>query len=296
MGFLDSLFSGVKVFVRELVIVAAEAVRVVLDEIDKSSFGRAATELLQGATRKYFTTAADLAAEERELAEKFQRDGRRSEADAERAEEIAAERDSLKKKIDAARSKEAADEFRSERDSVIKAPINDDEASAAVGILASKTCPECGQTMRIRQGGFNEETERRTFYWQCTSGQYSCPTIKLDPMKTPASVLRKQDPNLDLSLLERRAIWQRMDVIVETAGRLRQALGEDDQEIVCPTHLLPMKLLPKNHSDGRLLTTYEYVCLGVDSEGRACQHRIPLETFPQVSEALRRREGYGIIH
>lgn len=56
-----------------------------------------------------------------------------------------------------------------------------------------------------------------------------------------------------------------------------------------------MKLLQRSQADGRLLTTYEYVCLAVDSEGRACQHRISIETFPQVSEILRRREGQGII-
>ena len=83
--------------------------------------------------------------------------------------------------------------------------------------------------------------------------------------------------------------------MVETAGRLRQALGEDDDHVICPTHLLPLKLLPRQNADGRLLSTYEYVCLGVDAVGRACNHRILLETFPQVSEALKRREGHGII-
>lgn len=296
MGLLDSIFSGVKVFVRELVTVAAEAVRVVLDEIDKSSFGRAATELIQGATHRYFSTAADLADEERDLAKKFQRDNRRSAADEERLKEIAAERDRLKKELETARSREAADDFRQQKETVVAAPISDDEASAAVGILASKTCPECGDTMRIRQGGYNDKTERRNFYWQCTSGKFSCPTIKLDPNTEGGSVIRKLDPNLDLSLSERRSIWQRKDVLVEAATRLRQGLGDNDMDVVCPTHLLPMKLLPRSHSDGRLLTSYEYVCLGVDAEGRACQHRIPLETFPQVSETLRRRDGFGIIH
>jgi hypothetical protein len=295
MGFLDSLFSGAKVFVRELVTVVAEAVRVVLEEIDRSSFGHAATQLIQGTTRKYFGVAADLAAEERELAEKLQRDGHRSGADAERLQEIATERARLKKQLEAAKSKESADEFKKDQNSVIAVPISDDETSAAVGILASKKCPECDGTMRIRQGAFDIKIERRSFYWHCTSG-FSCPLIKLDPEKELTSVMRKPDPNLDLSLSERRAVWKRKDILVETAGRLRGALGEEDSEIVCPTHLLPMKLLPKSQADGRLLTTYEYVCLAVDSEGRACQHRVPLETYPQVSEALRRREGHGIIH
>jgi len=85
------------------------------------------------------------------------------------------------------------------------------------------------------------------------------------------------------------------DILVQTAGRVRESLGETDAEVTCPQHLLPMKLLEKRNADGLLLNTYEYVCRGVDSKGKACQYRVPLETFPQVSEALKRRDGYGII-
>jgi hypothetical protein len=295
MGFLDSLFSGVKVFVKEFFSAVGEAVRVVLSEIDNSSFGKATTQLIRGATRKYFNDAADLAEEERDLALKYQRDGRRSEVDAERLREISAERSKLKQNLDLARVQDAANELREEKESIVSAPVDDDEASAAVGILASKTCPECGETMRIRQGGYNDRTERRHFFWQCTSTKLACPTIRLDPQAGAAHVMRKPDPNLDLSLSKRREIWQRKDILVETATRIRQGLGDEDEEIVCPAHLLPMKLLPKAQADGRLLTSYEYVCLGVDSDGRACNHKVALETFPQVSEALRRREGVGII-
>lgn len=296
MGFLESLFSGAKVFLKQFVTVAAEAVQIVLDEIDKSIFGRAATQLVQGATKKYFSEASELANEERELANKFQRDGRRSNVDAERLKEISEERDHLRKELEIAKNRESAEELNSAKEYIKLAPINDDEASATVGILASKICPECGETMRIRQGGYNDKTERRSFYWQCTSVKFTCPTIKLDPTAENGSVIRKPDPNLDLSITQRREIWQQKDNLVKTASRLRQGLGEDDKDIICPNHLLPMKLLPKPGSDGRLLTTYEYVCLGVNSEGRACNHKISLETFPQVSEALRRRDGVGIIH
>jgi hypothetical protein len=295
MSLLDTLFSGVKAFANELVSFVSEAIGRVLKEIDQSSFGRAATQFIRKATEKYFDEAADLAAEERELADKFIRDGRLSEADAQRARDIETERSQIKEEFETAKSQEAGEEFEKDQDSVIAAPLVDDEVSAAVGILASKVCPKCGGTMRIRQGGFDLKTERRNFYWKCNAGQFGCPTITLDPRKQHVSVMRKADPNLDLSLSERRKIWQRKDVVVETAGRLRQALGEEDKEMICPTHLLPMRLLPRNNSDGRLLTTYEYVCLAVNSEGRACQHRVPLETFPQVSEALRRRDGHGII-
>lgn len=294
MGFLESLFTGVRAFVKEVVTAVAEVVHVILDEIDRSQFGRATTRLIDGASKKYFGTASDLAAEERELAAKYERDGRRSSRDEDRLQEIRVERESLKKEIDSLKSQQAVKEFRDNAESVISAGLTTDETSASVGIIASKTCPECGGLMRIRQGG-QQDSGRRTFYWQCTDHPGVCPTVKFDPEKEGRSVLRQADPNLDLPVAERRRIWEDKDVLQQTASRLRQGLGEDDKEIICPHHLLPMKLLPIPGADGRLLVTYHYVCLGVDSEGRACNYRVPLETFPQVSEALRRREGQGII-
>ena len=167
MGFIDSLFFGVKVFVKELVTVVGEAVRVILEEIDRSSFGKAAAELLQGITRKYFSQAESLAAEERELVEKRKHDGKRSEKDEERLSEIHAEREGLRKEMEAAKINDAAEEFRAESDKVISVEMTQDELSAAVGILASKKCL-CGGIMRLRQGRLKSGTEKRDFYWQCT--------------------------------------------------------------------------------------------------------------------------------
>ena len=56
-----------------------------------------------------------------------------------------------------------------------------------------------------------------------------------------------------------------------------------------------MKLLPKRAQGGRVLDSYEYVCLGVTAEGKACEHKIELQTMPQVAAMLQRTEGEGII-
>ena len=55
-----------------------------------------------------------------------------------------------------------------------------------------------------------------------------------------------------------------------------------------------MKLLPKRHSGGLMLDSY-YICPGVGDDGRACGYTIPLETYEQAAEALRRHDGIGII-
>ena len=304
MGFLESLFSGARAFLREVVVpvlqvakqVAIDTVRAVLEEIDRSEFGRAATRYIDGASRQYFNRAEDLAAEQREIAERARRDGKRSSRDDDRLREIDLERRRLREELEAAKAAEASAELKDAATQLVSAPVSDDETSAAVGILSSRVCPTCGGSMRIRQGGYNGTTRRRSFYWLCSAHPGACPTINFDPAKENLMALRKSDPNLDLPTKERREIWERKDVVRETQIRLRQHLGEKDDEVICPHHLLPMKLLEQPSSSGLLLTTYQYVCLHVDDDGRACQHRIPLETFPQVSETLRRSEGAGIIH
>jgi hypothetical protein len=77
--------------------------------------------------------------------------------------------------------------------------------------------------------------------------------------------------------------------------RIRSTLGDDDKGVVCPHHMLPMKLLPKASPGRLMLDSYEYICPGVGDDGRACDYKIPMETYVQAAEALRRRDGVGII-
>jgi len=296
LNFLEALFSGAKAFVKELVSVARTVVREVLKEVDQSAFGRASTRLVDGIADRYFNQAQSLSEEERELADKAKRDGRRTEVDAERLREIAAERERVRAEMERVNAQRSAQELRDHADETLVARLDDDELSSSVGILAAKACPSCGGMMRIRQGAVASDTGIRRFYWQCTEPKLPpCPYIKLDPTKGAASVLRTADPDLDTPKEERRAAWNRPDVIAETHGRVRQHLGDDDKQVVCPQHLLPMKLLPKRNQGGRVLDSYEYVCLGVTSDGRACDHKIDLQTMPQVAAMLRRTEGEGII-
>lgn len=296
MGILDALLSGAKAFIKGTAGVVGEAVRIVLEEIDRSEIGKSVTHLVKGASDRYFNTAKDLAEEEAELAEKFQRDGKQSASDRERWEDIQRERVELRSKLDEAKNREAAEALKESAEELNRVQMTDDDVSASTAIISSKACPECGGTMRIRQGGYNVNTHRRNFWWKCTAlNAIPCPTIKFDTVKDGGAVLRKHDPDLDGHAEERQKIWKRDDVITRTHGRIRQLLGEDDQEIVCPHHLLPMKLLPKLNAGGLMLDSYQYVCLGVQPDGRACEYSVPLETHPQASATLRRNTGRGII-
>lgn len=296
MGILDALLSGAKAFIKETAKVVGEAIRVILEEIDRSEIGKAVTQFVIGASDRLFNAARDLADEEAELAEKFRRDKKQSESDRERWEAIQRERTDLRSKLDVAKTKEAAQALMDGADEVQNVRMTDDDVSASTAVISSKACPECGGTMRIRQGGYNPNTQRRKFWWQCTAMDgIPCPTIKFDPERDGGAILRKADPDLDGKEEERRRLWRRDDVATRAHGRVRQMLGEEDHEIICPHHLLPMKLLPKINPGGRMLDSYEYVCLGVQPDGRACDYTVPLETYPQAAAALRRNTGQGII-
>ncbi|MBZ2208576.1 hypothetical protein [Massilia soli] len=294
MGFLEALFSGARAILQGVVEVAALAVRAVLAEIDHSAVGRVAIEFVGGVTKKYFSNARNLADEERELAERFRRDGRRSELDSERLNEIHLERERVKKALNDAATRQAEAELKNASDELISARLTDDDVSASSGILASKTCPECGGGMRIRQGAYTGKS--RSFWWQCTAqNAFICPNIKINLAAEQSTVLRRPDADLDGSSEYRRKVWEQPNVVAKTHGRLRASLGDDDEQIICPHHVLPMKLMAKNRATGLMLDSYEYVCLGVTSDGRACGHKVEVKTFTQVSALLRRRDGVGII-
>jgi hypothetical protein len=151
--------------------------------------------------------------------------------------------------------------------------------------------------MRIRQSADQNGNGKRSFYWQCTMvNRLPCPTIKLSANNLKASVLRKENPDLDGDAKVRKQIWTRVDVSNKAHSRLRQNhLDKKDEEVVCQHHLLPMRLVQKRGNDGRMLSSYEYICMAIHPDGRACAYTVGLETYPQVAAMLRRREGKGII-
>ncbi len=295
MSMLETLWAGAKALIQGVTVAAREVIRAVFEEIDRSSIGKAATELIKGASRQHFSKAQDLADEEGELGEKRRLDGRLREVDLERLRAIEAERDVLRKELEATKAAEAAKELKDAGDDLIAANLSSDEAASAMGILASKAC-SCGGTMRIVQAGFNAKLGKHTFYWKCSVPRaIPCPTVKLDPEAEKATVLRRADPDLDGAHDTRRAIWERQDVLAKAHGRLRQGLGDEDQQVICPIHLLPMKLMTKPSAGGRMLDSYHYVCLGVHADGRFCSQTVDVKSFPQVAATLKRRDGVGII-
>ena len=238
--------------------------------------------------------AQDLADEERELAAKKARDKRRTEADAERLDEIAKERERLRRTIDETTAAQSAKELVA-ADDLASRPLTDADLEGNVGLLSSKVCPRCGSTMTLQFHIHNVQAGSR-LKWVCSSIRLDpCPFIFLTKEELARQVaIREPHADLDATPQEKQT-WRQPEVVKDTAGRVRGHLGDEDQAVVCPRHLLPMKLLPMANAGGLLLDSYQYTCLGVDAEGKACNHTVPVKSFGQVSALLTRYEGRGIL-
>lgn len=265
-------------------------------ELEDSPLGAVILEAIKP-SREYSKRARDLAEEETELAERAQRDRKQRSQDVDRRREIELERERLRKEFEAAKAREAAEKLKQNEKELVAVAPSLDETSADVGLLTlAKECPACGEPMRMRQSGYQLGKGRRSFWWQCTAVRAQpCRSVPFDPQAENVTVLRMEDADLDGPSDARRRIWEEPKTLAETHTRLRKHLGEEDPEIPCPQHLLPMRLLQRRNAGGRLLDSYDYVCAQVYADGRACTQSVPVETFPQVAAALRRLEGRGII-
>jgi hypothetical protein len=296
MALLDALLAGAKALIKEAASLAGEFIREVIREIDDTRIGRVLGKVAEGFLDRIDSRARDIAGEEAEILRKAERDGRLDQYSAQRLDEIRAERDKLRRELEEAKSQQAAEDLKSNAADLVSKNLDGDEVSANTDLVTSKECPDCGSTMRLRQGNIVAETKKRKFYWQCSQSlRNNCRTISYDPEKDKGSILRKANPDFDLDKKTRDSIWDRRDVSDKAHQRLRSHLGDDDDEVICPHHSIRMKLLPKGRPGGRMLDSYEYVCIGVELNGRACSHTVPVKSKPQVAEILRRKEGQGII-
>lgn len=298
MKLLEALLVGATALINR--VLESEHVRTVVAhvvrEASQTGWGKAAVHAVKGVLDGLQSKAYDLTEKERDIHERARRDGRYSPRAPDDLAEIKAERDRLREQLNDAQRRKAAEDLDAKKDEVKAAQLDEDELAARAGLVTAKVCPECGDTMRLQIGAMSARTGRRNFYWQCNSTRSPpCRTITYDPADS-GSIIRPPNPDFDTDLVTRRAIWTDKVTLAQTHDRVRSHLGDKDEEMLCPQHLTPMKLMETRSPSGLVLNSYEYVCRGVNADGRACTHRIPIKTMPQAAEMLRRNEGVGIIH
>lgn len=294
MGLLDTLFGAAKVLIRT----ALSTVKDVVVETVRALEGTATGKVLIKAAESWATTkskayrsAASFAEEEAELGKKMARDGKLPPSDWDRKREIDEARMQLREKhaqADAGRLKE---DLAGKDTRVVAAEA--DEFIGAIGLLTHKECG-CGGTMAVTTS--HRSTNGGAYQTEFT---WACPVCRkrerFDPVKESAALVRTADPDLDIPERERHKLWNEPKTLAETNARLSSHLGEADKEVLCPNHLVPMKLFPSfAASRGLVLDSYTYACICTTIDGRRCMQKVPLDRMAQASAALRRLEGVGI--
>ena len=295
MGILGMLMGGFKALVKTTLTAVKDIVVATVRELEDTITGRAAATAFETWVQKKskaHSHAADLAEEEAELAQKKAKDGKLSPSDLDRLNEIGKEKDDIREahaQADAARMKE---DLQDENAKVVK--VEDDELLSGVGLLTHKIC-QCGGRMAVtsKHRSVNGGAYRTEYEWTCPACQKR---EKFDPLKKAASLVRRPDADLDLSTETRHRLWNEPKTLAETNARLSSHLGESDKDVLCPNHLIPMKLFPSlTASKGLVLDSYAYACVGMNIDGHRCPHKVPLDRMAMASAALRRLEGVGIL-
>ena len=161
-------------------------------------------------------------------------------------------------------------------------------------VVLEKRC-SCGFPMKLQHQTVSDPTFA-DFFWQCTrfyadDGRPKCRGIQFRPQDL--SLLHKTDaPELEISKDDLRAIGSEKSVQTEVTGRMRGHLGTGDQDILCPTHLIPLVLREKSGgASGPLLDRYHLRCSHFQ-----CGQTTKLKSFAQLAAYLKRKEGHGILH
>lgn len=233
--------------------------------------------------------------EKREYEAKRQQDGGLNEQDAHREAELAERLRNIQRDITEIKSGLAAEALR--EGEIIATALSADELSANTGLLATKTCPQCGGMMTIRQGNFDVDRKQHSFYWRCISNLHGhhCRTISIRLNDEDLDVVRGTNPDLDGQSGERRGMWQRRDVAEQTHRRFKAFVGELDDDLMCPLHIAPLRIQRMPNARGNLLDSYEYACSAAWINGAPCRFVVPIKSFPQVASLLRRKTRRGII-
>ncbi|MCE1250692.1 MAG: hypothetical protein LWW82_08175 [Comamonadaceae bacterium] len=291
---LEALFGAAKALIKAALGAAKEVVVETVKALEGTTTGKVLSHAVESWVRTKTQAAAqaqDLAAEEAEIGAKMARDGKLSPAEWGRVDEINEHRSQLRKQYaqaDAAKLREALDHA-----GAVHAPVSADEIISTVGLLPHKTC-QCGAMMAVSTTHTQQYGQwKNKFAWRCAvcgAREY------FDPVKEAATIVRAPDADLDMPEAKRHEIWHAPATLADANARLRSHMGEADNEVLCPQHLLPMKIFPSLAANrGLVLDSYAYACVGMNPDGRGCTHRIPIDRLAITSAVLQRLEGRGLV-
>ena len=301
---IEGLLSIGSYLLKLVVQASADAVRSVVRTIAKDLGFQGADSEAATLARGFLGRMKTVAREEEELKLKERRDHSLSRADKERVRELSSERESLFRQYGAAKQRAVIGATVAAPEDYAQTALSDERTNVLqyhLGMVRlEKSCPNCRRPMVLnhRIGGGHQLQD---FFWSCTSfyekGAASvCKVLNID-LKDLALLHRKDVPELQVKGSELTALIEQPLMVKQVTARMEEHRNRDeDPEVLCPVHHIPMLLQRKREHDGTLLDMYHLRCpyLRADETGR-CPQMVKLKSTAQIASYLARVEGRGIL-
>jgi hypothetical protein len=237
-----------------------------------------------------------------DLERKQQHDGYTSRPDQERKEELESLRIEKFQDYQKAKKEEIVEEQSKNPEHYETSALKNDSVHILqyhMGqVVLAKKCkvPGCGRCMALNSkqrlnGGIYCLND---FFWSCTGFHNQMPLQCRGTQQFQAEdigFLHKSDifefqiSNQDLS-----EIFDDRSIKKAIVDRVKSHLREKDDEVLCPTHHVPMILREKREHQGIALDMFSLRC-----PHPGCQQLVKLKSPAQLAAYLRRREGRGIL-
>lgn len=241
-----------------------------------------------------------------DLERKEKRDGRVSNEDQERKQELELLRTEKFKEFQDLKSAEIAEEQFTKPEEYETSVINNDKVHILqfhMGqVVLEKKC-NCGQPMVLRSKTHIDGTlyQLNDFFWSCVSlFNKSTPNCKTQSFTAKdLGLLHKSNiSEFQLSNQDLSTIFHQPSVETAVIKRVKSHLQEKDDDILCPVHYLPMILREKKEHKGAALDMFYLACPHNPDPRNyfaGCQQKVKLKSAAQLAAYLQRSENRGIL-
>ncbi len=237
-----------------------------------------------------------------DLEQKQKHDGKILRPDQERKEELESLRFEKFQNYQKAKKEEIVEEYSRNTERYETSVLNDDRVHILqyhMGQVAlEKKCNglRCGRPMILnsKQRLNGSLYCLNDFFWSCT-GFYNQPPLQCRGTQQfqiadigflhKSGIFEFQISSQDLS-----EIFNENSVKKATVDRMKSYVKEKDDEVLCPTHYVPMILREKREHQGVALDMFSLRC-----PHPGCPQLVKLKSPGQLAAFLSRREGRGIL-
>jgi hypothetical protein len=164
-------------------------------------------------------------------------------------------------------------------------------------MVFGKSCPKCGLPIvlqHIRRPIDYDNFGLADFFWSC-SGYYYPAHLKCSWTErfraADLNLLHRSNiPELEIGNGDLNTIFSEQSIQRASTARIENHLGEEDGNILCPMHHLPMVLREKRDHQGFALDMFHLRCPHFE-----CHQTQKLKSPAQLAAFLHRKEGRGIL-